>query len=81
MEAFDDNGVSNELLLSAVKEYENRQVVEADHIDKEIGDVEAFDNYGVCDELLLSAVQEYDNQRVVEADQIDKEIRGYKFQL
>jgi hypothetical protein len=34
VEAFDDNGVSDELLLSAVKEYENQQVVEADQIDQ-----------------------------------------------
>jgi hypothetical protein len=79
MEAFDDNGVCDELLLSAVKEHENQQTIEADHTDKEIREV--LDNYGVSDELLLSAVQEYENQQVVEADQFDKEMKGNKFQL
>jgi hypothetical protein len=79
MEAFDDNGVCDELLLSAVKEHENQQIIEADHTDKEIR--EAFDNYGVGDELLLSAVQAYENHQVVETDHFDKEIKGNKFQL
>jgi hypothetical protein len=79
MEAFDDNGVCDELLLSAVKEHENRQIIEADQTDKEIR--EAFDTYGVSDELLLSAVQEYENHQTVEADQFDKEIKGNKFQV
>jgi hypothetical protein len=36
LDAFDNYGVSDELLLSAVQEYENQQVVEADQIEKEI---------------------------------------------
>jgi hypothetical protein len=79
MEAFDDNGVCDELLLSAVKERANQQLIEADHADKEIR--EAFDTYGISDELLLTAVQEYENQQIVEADQFDKEIKGNKLQL
>jgi hypothetical protein len=36
VEAFDNYGVSDELLLLAVQEYENQQVVDADQIEKEI---------------------------------------------
>jgi hypothetical protein len=35
IEAFDDDGISDELLLAAVQQYENQQIFETDHIDNE----------------------------------------------